>query len=216
MVNKKSIETLISKELIDYLDAIKFMEKRVDAIINKKKPELIWLLSHPKIYTCGITSKEQDFLKKPILPVYKTSRGGQITYHGPGQRVVYVMKNLNDKKDLRNFINILEKISIETLKEFNIESKSYKNRIGIWVTKLNDKCFEEEKKIGSIGIKIKKWITFHGISLNICPDLNYFKFINPCGIKNCQVTSLKELGVNTDLEHFDNVLIKKINQYLVI
>jgi len=208
------METIISKESVDYLYALKFMEDRIESIIDNKSPELVWLLSHPNIYTCGVSSKKEDFIKKPQIPVYQTSRGGQITYHGPGQRIVYIMKNLNNNKDIRNYINILEEISFNTLEEFNILSKSYKDRIGIWVTKYNKKNCDPEKKIGSIGIKIKKWVTFHGISFNINPDLNYFNFINPCGIKNCEVTSLKELGINTTYKKFDKILLKNLNRYL--
>ena len=215
MLNKNRVETIISKELVDYIDAFKFMEKRVEDIINNKKPELIWFLSHPKIYTSGITSKKEDFLKKPIIPVHKTNRGGQITYHGPGQRIIYLMINLNNKKDIRYFIKLIEKISIETLREFNIESRSYDNRIGIWVTKLENKFLKKEKKIGSIGIRIKKWVTFHGASFNIYPDLKYFKQINPCGLKNYDMTSLKDLGINASLEDFDNFFIKNLNKYLI-
>ena len=208
-------ETLISRKNIDYLKATKFMEKRVEDIINKKKIDLIWLLSHPKIYTAGISSNNKDFIKKPTIPVYKTNRGGQITYHGPGQRIVYLMINLNKKKDLRNFINILEKISIETLKEFNVVSESQNDRIGIWVTKFNNKYLKKEKKIGAIGIRIKRWVSYHGISINVNPDLYYFKQINACGIKNFEVTSLKELGIDIKMEEFDKVLLKKIKKYLI-
>ena len=210
-----SIETLISRKHINYLKAIEFMEQRVEDIINKRKLELIWLLSHPKIYTVGITSNKKDFIKKPTIPVYTTNRGGQITYHGPGQRIVYLMINLNKIKDLRYFVNILEKISIETLKEFNVISESRNDRIGIWVTKLNNKYFKKEKKIGAIGIRIKKWISYHGISLNVKPDLNYFKHINACGIKDFEVTSLKELGIDIKMEEFDKVLLEKIYKYLM-
>jgi len=214
--NKKiSIETLISRNYIDYLKAIKFMEQRVEGIINKKELELIWLLSHPNIYTVGITSNKKDFIQKPTIPVYKTNRGGKITYHGPGQRIVYLMINLNKKKDIRYFIKLLEKISIETLKEFNVVSESRKDRIGIWVTKLNNRSLAKEKKIGSIGIRIKKWISYHGISLNVKPNLNYFKYINPCGIKDFESTSLKELGIDVKMEEFDKVLLEKITKYLV-
>lgn len=214
--NKKiSIETLISRNYIDYLKAIKFMEQRVEDIINKKELELIWLLSHPNIYTVGITSNKKDFIQKPTIPVYKTNRGGKITYHGPGQRIVYLMIDLNKKKDIRYFIKLLEKISIETLKEFNVVSESRKDRIGIWVTKLNNRSLPKEKKIGSIGIRIKKWISYHGISLNVKPNLNYFKYINPCGIKDFESTSLKELGIDVKMEEFDKVLLEKITKYLV-
>ncbi len=214
MVKKKSIETLISKELVDYNYAISFMEERIEAIQNNLKPEMIWLLSHPSIYTCGISSDKKDFLSKPSIPVYETSRGGQITYHGPGQRVVYVMVNLNKNKNLRKFIKTLENICIESLKEFGIESRSYRNRIGIWVKKNKLNNPDNEKKIGSIGIKIKKWITFHGFSLNVNPNLKYFDTINSCGIKNCKVTSMKDLGININKKKFDKVLLKNLYKFL--
>ena len=126
------------------------------------------------------------------------------------------MINLNNKKDIRYFIKLIEKISIETLKEFNIESRSYDNRIGVWVTKFENKFLKKEKKIGSIGIRIKKWVTFHGASFNIYPDLKYFKLINPCGLKNYDMTSLKDLGINASFEDFDNFFIKNLNKYLII
>tara|TARA_B100000427_G_scaffold177548_1_gene147727 strand:+ start:238 stop:885 length:648 start_codon:yes stop_codon:yes gene_type:complete len=214
MVKKKSIETLISKELVDYNYATNFMEQRIEAIKNNTKPEMIWLLSHPSIYTCGISSNKKDFLSKPNIPVYEASRGGQITYHGPGQRIVYVMLNLNENKDLRKFIKTLENICIECLKEFGIESRSYRNRIGIWVKKNRFNNPENEKKIGSIGIKIKKWVTFHGFSLNVNPNLEYFNSINSCGIKNCKVTSIKDLGINITNKEFDKVLLKNLNKFL--
>ena len=215
--NKNTIQTIISNECIDYPEAIAFMEKRVEKIRTNINSELIWLLHHPSIYTVGKSSNNSDFLKNPQIPIYKTDRGGQITYHGPGQRIAYFMINLNNKrKDVRYFINLLEKITIDTLKEFNIIAESRSDRIGIWVTKYKNKILNKEKKIGSIGIKIRKWITYHGVSININPDLNYFKLINPCGIKDFSVTSLQELGVDPKISEFDNIFIKKSYKYLLI
>ena len=212
---QSSIETLISKKSVNYIEAIKFMEKRVDGIINKKKSNLIWMLFHPKIYTVGKSSKKEDFIKKPIIPVHHTNRGGQITYHGPGQRIIYLMIDINKKKDVRYFIRLIEKIIIETLQEFNITAESRKDRIGIWVTKINNKFLKKEKKIASIGIRIKKWVSYHGISINICPDLSYFKYINPCGIKNFGVTSFKDLGLSINLNEFDKIILKKLKKHLI-
>ncbi len=213
-ISESIIQTIVSEKSIDYIKAVKFMEKRVDQIISNKNSELIWLLYHPNIYTVGKNSKSSDFLKKPEIPVHKTNRGGQITYHGPGQRIAYFMINLNNRKrDVRYFVNILEKIMIDTLKEFNVIAKSRNDRIGIWVTKCRNKSLSREKKIGSIGVRIKKWVTYHGISININPNLDYFNFINPCGIKNYPITSLKELGVVSKISDFDEVLIEKSNKF---
>ena len=161
----RTIQTLVANDYIDYLESIEFMENRVNDIIKNKELELIWLLSYPKIYTYGNTTNKKDFIKTPSIPIYKTNRGGQITYHGPGQRIAYYMINLNYKKrDIKNFIQIIEKIAIDTLSEFGVVSESRKDRIGIWVTKANGNNLKKEKKIGSIGIRIKKWVTYHGLS----------------------------------------------------
>ena len=211
------IEIILSDKFVEYSDAVNFMEKRVNNIIKNKDSELIWLLFHPNIYTFGASSSQNDFIFKPKIPVLKTNRGGQITYHGPGQRIIYYMINLNNrKKDIRHFINSLEKIAIETLKEFDVIAVSNKDKIGIWVTKINNNNLKQEKKIGSIGIRLKKWVTYHGLSLNISTDLKYFNNINPCGIKDCQVTSLKDLGVNIPLRDFDKILIEKSKKYFLL
>ena len=209
------IQTIISNKYINYPYALGFMENRVKKIIDDNESELIWLLSHPDIYTCGNTSKKEDFISKPSIPVYKTNRGGQITYHGPGQRIVYFMIDLKKrKKDIKYFIKIIETIAIQTLKEFDVIAESRKNRIGIWVTKVKNKKLNQEKKIGSIGIRLKKWVTYHGISLNINPNLNFFKNINPCGITDYEVTSLKDLGLNVNINDFDKVLLYNSRKFL--
>lgn len=208
------LDFIISHKPIKYEYAISFMEKRVNDIKSNKKSNLVWLLFHQNIFTKGNSSKDEDFLIKPKIPIYKTNRGGQITYHGPGQRIVYYIINLNKKKDIRFFISSLEKIVISTLKELNIESKSYKDRVGIWVVKVNNVNLKKEKKIGFIGVRIKKWIAYHGFSLNINPDMNFFNQINPCGLKNYQMTSLKQLGVKVDQNNLDKLLIEKSKKYL--
>ena len=210
-----STQIIISENSVNYLKAIKYMENRVKDIIENNSSDLIWLLSHPSIYTYGMTSKKSDFLKGTSIPIIRTNRGGQITYHGPGQRIIYFMINLNNKKkDIRNFINILEKIIIKSLLEFNVISESRKDRIGIWVTEVNNKKLEKEKKIGAIGLRIKKWVSYHGISVNINTNLKYFSYINPCGIKKYGVTSLKDLGVIIEEKKFDEVLLKYCKKYL--
>tara|TARA_Y100000590_G_scaffold142526_1_gene163576 strand:- start:462 stop:1133 length:672 start_codon:yes stop_codon:yes gene_type:complete len=212
-----STKIIISKNIVSYPEAMKFMEAKVNKIIKKEELDTIWLLNHPSIYTYGTTSKKSDFLKKNSLPLYKTNRGGQITYHGPGQRIAYYMINLNNKKkDIRYFVKILENILIDTLSELNIQSRSYNDRIGIWVTKVNNINLKKEKKIGSIGLRIKKWVTYHGVSINIDNDLSFFKNINPCGIKDYSVTSLKDLGIIIKQNQFDNLLLKYSKKYLEI
>ena len=204
MVKKKSIETLISKELVDYNYATNFMEQRIEAIKNNTKPEMIWLLSHPSIYTCGISSNKKDFLSKPNIPVYEASRGGQITYHGPGQKVVYFVIDLNKRgKDIRKFVTKIENCIIDVLAEYRIQSFPDKKNIGIWVSN-NNKIM----KIAAIGIKVKKWIAYHGFALNVCNDLSKYKKIIPCGIKNKDVTNLKAL-TTINYNNIERTIIKK-------
>ena len=183
-----SIEIKKSIKPIKYLKALKFLEKRVDKINKKQANELIWILEHPSTFTGGINFSEDDIIDKSI-DLIKTSRGGKITWHGKGQLICYLVINLNNrKKDIRNFLNIIEDTIIQTLKNFGIHSYSDRKNIGIW-TRLNN----EEKKVAAIGIKIKKWITYHGFSININNELSNYKKIIPCGIKNKNVTTLKEI-----------------------
>ena len=167
------IEIKKSLKLIDYSSAIKFLEKRVIEVIKEKKPELLWILKHKPVFTAGKSYKESEILNKKIK-IIKTSRGGKITYHGPGQIIVYFVLNLNKRgKDIRKFINLIEKTIIETLKKYNIYSFSDRKNIGIWIKDDN-----RIKKIGAIGIKIKKWVAFHGFSLNINNSLSGYKKIS--------------------------------------
>ena len=183
-----SIEIKKSIKPINYLDALKLLEKRVDKINKKQANELIWILEHPSTFTSGNNSKEEDIIDKSIN-VIKTSRGGKITWHGPGQLICYTLINLNNRnKDIRNFLNIIENSIINSLKYFGIQSYSDRKNVGIW-TKLNDK----EYKIGAIGIKVKKWITYHGFSININNDLSNYNKIIPCGIKNKGITTLNKI-----------------------
>ena len=173
-----NFEIKISEENIDYVKSVKLMQKRVEDIIDEKAQELIWFLNHDHIYTCGTGSNMNEILYKTNIPIIHTNRGGKITYHGPGQRIIYLIIDLNKrKKDVRKFITILESTVISLLKNFQIESTSFSDRVGIWVTKVNGVKLSKEKKIGAIGLRIKKWITYHGMSFNINPDLAYYNNI---------------------------------------
>ena len=185
-----SIEIKKSIKPVNYLDAISFLEKRVEKIINKQEKELIWILEHPSIFTAGTSYNEKDIIDKKI-DITKTSRGGKITWHGPGQLICYLVIDLNNrKKDIRKFVQIIEKSIIESLEEIGVRSQSDRKNIGIWV-----KSNKEEKKIAAIGIKVKKWIAYHGFSLNINNDLSNYKKIIPCGVSDKGITSLKELNI---------------------
>ena len=179
------VELKISKKLVPYERAMNLLEKRVIDVKNGKKKELLWILEHPRIYTGGIRSKDSEILDKNIKYI-STNRGGKITLHNPGQKIVYFVINLNKrKKDIRRFINIIEKSVIEFLNIYKISGKSDRKNIGIWV---------KNKKISAIGIRVKKWIAYHGCSININNNLSDYKKIIPCGLDNKEVTSLKDLG----------------------
>ena len=199
-----NIEIKKSIKPIKYSEALNFLEERVDKINKKQANELIWILEHPSTFTSGINFKENDIIDGSI-DIIKTSRGGKITWHGPGQLICYVIINLNNrKKDIRNFLNILENSIIDSLKTFGIQSYSDRKNIGIW-TKFNN----EEKKIGAIGIKVKKWITYHGFSININNDISNYNKIIPCGIKNKGITTLKKIK-NQSYKNFPDELIKNL------
>ena len=200
----KQIEIKISKNQINYEDAVKYMESRVDGISKNQYQELMWFLCHNHIFTQGTSASEDEVLNSNIIKIVKTNRGGKTTYHGPGQRIIYFMLNLNNKnKDIRKFITIIENSLISLLADYNIEAQAFKDRVGIWVTKSNNITFNKEKKIGAIGLRIKKWITYHGLSFNINPDLKYYNYIHSCGLKEYQNTSMKELGIKLEQSEFD-------------
>jgi len=199
-----SIEIKKSIKPVNYLDALKFLEKRVTEINKSEANELIWILEHPSIFTAGTSFNESDILDKSI-DIIKTSRGGKITWHGPGQLICYLVINLNNrKKDIRKFINIIENSIILSLKSFGIHSHSDRKNIGIW-TKLNN----EDKKVGAIGIKVKKWIAYHGFSININNDISNYKKIIPCGIKDKDVTTLKKIN-NQNYNKLAEEIIKNL------
>ncbi|MBU6338402.1 MAG: lipoyl(octanoyl) transferase LipB [Rickettsiales bacterium] len=202
------IEWLISKDPIYFEDALKFMENRVEKIINGEAKPLIWALEHKPVYTAGISAKDEDLLNKTDIPVFKTNRGGKYTYHGPGMKIIYVMLDLKKffapaSPDIAKFVEFLENWMISCLAELGIKGEIRKGRVGIWV-----ETKDGEKKIGAIGIKVKKWVTYHGIAINIAPNLQAFDNIVPCGIKEFGVTSLEELGVKMS-EDFDELLKRK-------
>src|SRR5210317_7261 len=183
-----NIEIKKSIKPVNYEDAIKDLESRLSLVFNNKDRERIWTLQHNEIYTAGSSYKESEILNKSIKLI-KTNRGGKITYHGPGQLICYFVIDLrNKKKDIRNFVCIIEKTIIQTLEEFNIKSFADRNNIGVW-TKNNKKI----EKIAAIGIRVSKWIAYHGFSININNDLNKYKNIIPCGIKDKGVTNLKSI-----------------------
>ena len=183
-----SIEIKKSQKPVKYEDAIEFMEKRLSEIDKKNSNDLIWILEHEELYTAGTSSSENDILDKSI-EIIKTNRGGKITYHGPGQLICYFVIDLKkDKKDIRKFISVLEKTIINTLKFYDIETFADKENIGIWY---NDNS--KIKKIAAIGVRVRKWIAYHGFSININNNLKKYDAIIPCGIKNKGITNLKNI-----------------------
>ncbi len=212
------IEIKNSMELVEYESSIELMKNRVSEIQNNKKKELIWFLTHNHIYTQGTSASNDEIINSNDTKILKTNRGGKTTYHGPGQRIIYLMINLNNrKKDIRKFISIIEDSLITFLLKYNIEAKSFKNRVGIWVVKSNKVTLDKERKIGAIGLRISKWITYHGLSFNINPNLNFYKNIHSCGLREYKNTSLKELGIEISNAEFDdeykNIFLKNIKYF---
>ena len=197
-----SIEIKISKKPIEYNKAINYLEKRVKSVQENNGDELLWILSHPSTYTAGISSKNAEILDKKIN-VIKTNRGGKITWHGPGQKIFYFVINLSKRdKDIRKFVNNIEKIIIKTLKEYKIESFADRKNVGIWVKKKN-----KILKVAAIGVKVRKWIAYHGFSVNINNDLQKYNKIIPCGIKKRGLTSLSKIKKQS-YKTFEKRLIK--------
>jgi len=204
MNDMNQIEIKISNEEINYKEAVLFMESKVRDISENHSKELLWFLSHNHIFTQGTSAADDEILNSDVIEVLKTNRGGKTTYHGPGQRIVYFMLNLNNKKkDIRKFISVIENSVIDFLKNYNVEARAFKDRVGIWVIKNNKMTFDKEKKISAIGLRVKKWITYHGMSFNINPDLKYYNSIHSCGLKEYENTSLNELGIKIDQKEFD-------------
>lgn len=198
-----SIAWKISNKPIEYSIAVKFMEARAESIHANHAPQLVWLLEHPPLYTAGTSAKPEDLLTPDRFPVFATGRGGQFTYHGPGQRVGYVMMNLKRRNnDVRQFVFDLEEWLIRTLGHFNVKGERRHGRVGIWVARKGGR----EDKIAALGIRVRKGISFHGISINVDPDLEHFTGIVPCGISNHGVTSLSDLGITAAIHDVDLAL----------
>jgi len=197
-----NIEIKKSIKPINYFSAIDLLEKRLEDLYKNKEKELIWILEHDEIFTAGTSYKENEILDNSINLI-KTNRGGKITCHSPGQLICYFVLDLRKKKDIRKFISCIEKTIIDTLKEYNIETFSDKNNVGIWHKKNNT-----VNKVAAIGVRVKKWIAYHGFAVNINNNLNQYKKIIPCGIKDKGVTNLISIAKN-DYSNLDNLLIEK-------
>ncbi len=200
------VEWRIEDALVPYEAALAFMDERVAAIADGKARELVWLLEHPPVYTAGTSANDRDLVEPGRFPVVRTGRGGQYTYHGPGQRVAYVMLDLNRRQpDLRRFVAALEAWLILTLDAFNLRGERREDRVGVWVRR-PDKGETVEDKIAAIGIRVRRWVTFHGVSLNVEPDLSHFSGIVPCGVAEHGVTSLVDLGLPVTMADADIAL----------
>lgn len=188
---------------VDYEEAVRFMEERVRAIREDGAADMVWLLEHPPLYTAGTSAQAADLLA-PQFPVYATGRGGQYTYHGPGQRIAYVMADLHKRgSDLRQYVCDLEEWVIQTLKVFGVTGERRSGRVGIWICKDG-----REEKIAAVGVRVRKWVTYHGIAINVDPDLSHYNGIVPCGIKEHGVTSFKKLGMDISMAELDAALQK--------
>lgn len=192
---------------VAYDQAVSFMEDRVRLIREEEANDLVWLLEHPPLYTAGTSANAKDMLN-PAFPVYQTGRGGQYTYHGPGQRIAYVMLDLHKRgSDLRRYICDLEEWLICALQEFDVKGERRAGRVGIWIATKNS-----EAKIAAVGVRVRKWVTYHGVSINVNPDLSHYNGIVPCGIKDYGVTSLQALGIEIPMPELDEALQKNWNR----
>lgn len=210
------VEWITSPGLTDYDDAVRWMETRVDAITAGDADECVWLLEHPPLYTAGTSADPSDLTDPDRFPVHQAKRGGQYTYHGPGQRVAYVLLDLNRReKDVRKYVQLLEAWVIATLAEFNVTGHIREGRVGVWVERpekpLSPTGALAEDKIAAIGVRLRKWVTFHGLSINVEPDLDHFTGIVPCGISEHGVTSLVDLGLPVTMDDLDGALKRSFN-----
>jgi lipoyl(octanoyl) transferase len=206
LYRSEPVEWQVTTGLTPYEDAVAFMEARVAAIAAGEAGELVWLVEHPSLYTAGTSATAQDLVMPDRFPVFRTGRGGQYTYHGPGQRVAYVMLDLARRgQDVRAFVAGLEDWLIAALDQFNVRGERREDRVGVWVRR-PEKPAGTEDKIAAIGIRVRKWITFHGLSLNVEPDLEHFTGIVPCGVSQHGVTSLVDLGLPVTMMDADVAL----------
>lgn len=214
--NNYQVEWRFEKDLIEYPQAIELMTQRVEKIINHQASDLIWVLEHPPIYTAGISARNSDLLNIEGIKIYQTNRGGKYTYHAPGMKIIYVMMDLKklfypNKPDVASFVKFLENWIIDLLSEYQIIGKIRENRVGIWVEK-NPGNQASDQKISAIGIKLKKWVSYHGIAINVDCDLSGFNRIIPCGIKEYGITSMEQLGCKTKDQFFNNEFEKNIEK----
>ena len=206
------VEWVIAEAPVGYEAAVAEMEARAALIADGLAAERVWLVEHPALYTAGTSAKDEDLLAPGRFPVHRTGRGGQFTYHGPGQRVAYVMLDLKRREpDLRRFVAALEAWLIGTLDQFNIRGERREERVGVWVRR-PEKGAEVEDKIAALGIRVRRWVSFHGISLNVEPELSHFDGIVPCGIAGHGVTSLVDLGLPLTMPEVDSVLRAEFEQ----
>ncbi len=204
------IEWRVSEGLVPYPQALAKMEARVAAIRDGQARELIWLLEHPPLYTSGTSAAPADLIAPDRFPVYPAGRGGKYTYHGPGQRVGYVLLDLDSRgRDVRRFVHGLEGWLVDTLKQFGIIAHTDPTRVGIWVDRARG-----EAKVGAIGVRVRRWVSFHGFAVNIDPDLSHFSGIVPCGLPDFAVTSFADLGVVADMKQFDVALRSGLDSFL--
>ncbi|GBE44501.1 octanoyltransferase [bacterium BMS3Bbin10] len=202
----RAVEWRVSDTPVDYPRAVAEMERRVAEIKAGDASECVWLLEHPPTYTAGTSARGEDLLMPERFPVHRTGRGGQYTYHGPGQRVAYVMLDLNLRgKDVRKFVGALEDWVIDTLSVFGVTGERRKGRVGVWVTR-SDLGSAREDKIAAIGVRVRRWVTFHGISMNVNPELDHYSGIVPCGVHEHGVTSLADLGRSVTMDEVDKAL----------
>ncbi len=205
------VEWITSPGLVEYPDALAWMEARVEAIRAGTQPEAVWLLEHPPLYTAGTSARPEDLTDPDRFDVFEARRGGQYTYHGPGQRVAYVLLDVAKRgRDVRRFVAALEDWVIATLAEFNLRGERRQGRVGVWVERPDKPANADgtpcEEKIAAIGIRLRKWVSFHGISINVEPDLSHFDGIVPCGISDHGVTSLVDMGLPVTMADVDNAL----------
>lgn len=211
------VEWITTDGLTDYAEAVAFMEDRANAIHLGDAAECIWLVEHPPLYTAGTSADVADLVSPDRFPVHETRRGGQYTYHGPGQRVAYAMLDLNTRgRDVRKYVQNLEAWVIATLAQFNVTGHIREGRVGVWVERpekpLSPDGSVAEDKIAAIGVRLRKWVTFHGLSINVEPDLEHFSGIVPCGISEHGVTSLVDLGLPVTMEDLDSALKTSFEQ----
>ncbi len=206
-----AVEWVVREGLLPYRDAVAAMERRAAEIAAGEAAEQVWLVEHPPLYTAGTSAKDGDLIEPGRFPVFRTGRGGEFTYHGPGQRVVYLMLDLNRRgPDLRRYVATLEDWIIATLARFNVVGERREDRIGVWVRRPDKPPLPDgrpaEDKIAAIGIRVRRWVTFHGISLNVDPDLEHYSGIVPCGVTGYGVTSLVDLGIPVSMAEVDAAL----------